>query len=53
MIEKNILAYTILLSLNISDFSLFLCKTATPLKNVYHPCSQQPRLKIEILPSHF
>ena len=34
--EKNIFAYKLFLSLNISDFNLFLCKNCTPLKKS-HP----------------
>ena len=34
MTEKNIFVYTLFLSLNTSDFSLFFCKIATPLKKV-------------------
>ena len=36
MTEKNIFAYKLFLSLNISDFNLFLCKNCTPLKKS-HP----------------
>ena len=34
MTEKNIFAYKLFLSLNISDFNLFLCENCNPLKKV-------------------
>ena len=34
MTEKNIFAYKLFLSLNISDFNLFYVEIATPLKKV-------------------
>ena len=45
MTEKNSFVYKLFLLLNISDFSLFLCKTGTP------PRKTLPPLKIEILSS--
>ena len=39
------------LSLNISDFDLFLCKNCTPLNKATSPLSQQPPLKVEVLSS--
>ena len=41
MTEKNIFAYKLFLSSNISDFNYFLKP----------PCSQQPPLKVEVLSS--
>ena len=43
MIEKNIFVYKPFFLLNSSDFSLFFyVKTATPLKKLAPPPSQQP-----------
>ena len=50
MTEKNIFVYILFFSLNISDFSYFLV-TATPTWKRSLPPSQQPPLKIKILPS--
>ena len=51
MTDKSIFVYKLLLSLNISDFSLFFyVKTGTPWK-IHLSLSQQPPLKIEILSS--
>ena len=50
MTEKNIFVYTLFLLLNTSDFSLFFCKIATPLKKL-PPLFQQPPLKVEVLSS--
>ena len=54
MTEKNIFVSKIFLSLNISDFSYFLCKNCNlplpPLKKVTPPpLSKQPPLKTEIM----
>ena len=53
MAEKNIFAYKLFLSLNISDFNLlFFLKIANcPLKSHPPPLSQQAPLKIEVLSS--
>ena len=52
MTEKDIFAYKLFLSLNISDFNLFLwenCIPPPPWKKL-SPLSQQPPLKAEVLP---
>ena len=46
MTEKNIFVYISFLSLNISDFSLFFCKTATTLKNLTPSFQATPLLKL-------
>ena len=50
MTEKNIFAYKLFLSLNISDFNLFLCENCNPPEKA-PPLSQQPPLKVEVLSS--
>ena len=50
MTEKNIFAYKLFLSLNISDFNL-LCDNCTPSRKKSPPLSQQPPLKVEVLSS--
>ena len=46
MTEKNIFAYKLFLSLNISDFNLILCENCTPPPEKRHPpLSQQPPSK--------
>ena len=46
MTEKNIFVYRLFLSLNISDFSSFLCKNCNPHPGKSHPTlSQQPPSK--------
>ena len=50
MTEKNIFAYKLFFSLNISDFNLFLCENCIPLKKS-PSLSQQPPLKVEVLSS--
>ena len=54
MTDKNIFIYKLLLSLNISDISLFFyVKTATPEKS-HLALFQQPPLKTEVLSNpHF
>ena len=49
MTEKNTFAYKLFLSLNISDFSLFLC--ATPLEKSHPHFPSKPRLKVKVLSS--
>ena len=49
MTEKNNIVYKLLLSLNISDLSLFLCKNSNRLKKVTPLLPSNPSLKIEIL----
>ena len=52
MTEKNIFAYKLFLSLNISNFNLFLMwKLHTSPHEKSHPLSQQPPLKVEVLSS--
>ena len=53
MIEKNIFAYKLFLSLNISDFNLFLEKNCNPppLKKVTPLFPSKPPLKVEVLSS--
>ena len=51
MTKKIIFIYKLLLSLNVSDFSFFYVKTATPPWKKSPPFSQQAPLKIEILSS--
>ena len=52
MTEKNIFAYKLFLTLNISDFSLFFMWQLQPLPEKSHPpLSQQPPLKVEALSS--
>ena len=48
MTERNIFVYKLCLSLNISDFSFFLCKNCNPPPG---PKKSHPPLKIEILSS--
>ena len=50
MTKKNILAYK-LLSLNISDFNLFLYENCNPPEKKSPPLSQQSPLKVEVLSS--
>ena len=49
MADKNILIYKLLLSLNISDFSLFFMQKLEPPWKIHLALSQPPSLKIEIL----
>ena len=52
--DKKIFVYKLLLSLNISDFSLFLCQNCTPLPPLEKSrplFPNNPPLKIEILSS--
>ena len=50
MTEKNILAYKLFLSLNISYFNLFLCENCNPCyKIVTNLFSQQTLSKVEVL----
>ena len=59
MTVKNIFAYKLIWSLNISDFNLFYVKVAPPSPPVpprpppreksHPPLSQQPPLKVEVL----
>ena len=54
MTEENIFVNKLLFSLNISDFSLSLCKNCTPtliLKNLTPVFSSNPHLKIVFMPS--
>ena len=51
MTEKTFLFINFFLSLNVSDFSLFLCKNCNPLEKSHRPLTQQPPLKIEVLSS--
>ena len=51
MTEKNIFAYKLILSLNISDFNLFLSENCNPRPPVTHLFPSSPPLKIEVLPS--
>ena len=52
MTEKNIFAYRLFLSLNISDFNLFFCENCNPSpEKKSPPLSQQPPLKVEVLSS--
>ena len=52
MTEKNIFAYKLLLSLNISDINLFFyAKTATPLKKVTPLVPSNSPLNVEVLSS--
>ena len=45
MTEKNNFAYTLFLSLNISNFNVFYVKIATPPEKSRPPLSQQPSSK--------
>ena len=49
--EKNIFACKLFLLLNISDFNFLCVKIALPLGKKSSPFSQQPSLKVEVLPS--
>ena len=52
MTEKNIFAYKLFLSLNISDFNLFLMwKLQTPPWKTSPPLSSDPPLEVEVLSS--
>ena len=53
MTEKDIFAYKLFLSLNISDFNLFLCENCTPPPpEKSHPLfPSNPPLKVEVLSS--
>ena len=56
MTEKKIFAYKLFLSLNSSDFNIFVCENCNPPpENSHHSLSQQPSLKVYVLssPSHF
>ena len=46
MTEKNIFAYKLFLSLNISDFNLLFCENCNPRLKKVTPLSQQPPSKI-------
>ena len=50
MTDKSIFVYKLLLSLNISHFSLFLGENCNPPEKGHLPLSQQLPLKIKILP---
>ena len=51
MTEKNIFAYKLFLSLNISDFNLFFMEKLqpSPLENVIPLFPSNPPLKVEVL----
>ena len=51
MTEKNIFAYKLFLTLNISDFDLFLCENCNPLKKSHPLFPSNPLLKVEVLSS--
>ena len=51
MTEKNIFAYKLFLSLDISDFNSFLCENCNRSWKKSPPLSQQPPLKVEVLSS--
>ena len=51
MTEKHIFVYKLFLSLNISDFSLFLGNNCNPLKKVTPLFPSNPHRKIKILSS--
>ena len=51
MTEKNIFAYKVFLSLNISDFNLFLCENCNPPEKSHPLFPSNPPLKVEVLPS--
>ena len=46
MTEKNVFAYKLFLSLNISGFSSFLCSSCKPPEKVHSPVSQQSPLNM-------
>ena len=52
MTEKNIFAYKLFLSLNISDFNLFLCENCNPPEKSHSLSLRNPPLKVEVLSSH-
>ena len=45
MTEKNIFAYKLYLSLNISNFNSFFMRKLQPPEKIHHPLSQQPPSK--------
>ena len=49
MTVKNIFVYKLFLSLNVSNFSLFLCKNCNSPDKGHSLLSQEPPLKMEIL----
>ena len=55
MTEKNIFAYKLFLSINISDFNLFLCENCNPPRKIHPLFPSNPPLKVEVLSSlpHF